>query len=290
VIREERVPNETVDTLLHATDARACVAAGARPWFAVRDHEQIDELFEVLRALDTALVVIDATDARDRSMAPSIAAIRHIFPALPILAYCSVPSGQSSVVVDVVRAGATGLIFRGIDDARYAMRAAIAGARRGSVGQRIHDEVALHLPAFALPLLHYAITRAADDPSVEDAATSLGVDRKTLLNWLRQAGGVGPREFINWIRLAAVAGMLEEGGRTAEQVALASGFASGASFRNMLQRYTGLTSSQVRTEGGMTRVLAGLIAALSTEAESDAAPRKPMAYTDMSVFAQRRRA
>jgi AraC-like DNA-binding protein len=290
VIREERVPNETVDTFLHATDARACVAAGARPWFAVRDHERIDELFEALQSIETALVVIDATDGRGRSMAPSIAAIRHIFPALPILAYCAVPAGQSSVVVDVVLAGATGLIFRGVDDARYAMRAAIAGARRGSVGQRIHDEVALHLPAFALPLLRYAITRAADGPSVEDAATSLGVDRKTLFNWLRHSGGVGPREFINWIRLAAVAGMLEEGGRTAEQVALESGFASGAAFRNMLQRYTGLTSSQIRTEGGMTRVLSRLIAALSAETESDAAPRKPMAYTDLRVFAHRRRA
>jgi len=284
------VPNETVDTLLHAADARACVAAGARPWFAVRDHERMDEFFQALRSLDTALVVIDATDARGRSMAPSIAAIRHIFPALPIMAYCSVLAGQSSVVIDAVLAGATGLIFRGVDDARYAMRAAIAGARRGSVGQRIHDEVALHLPAFALPLLRYAITRAADDPSVEDAATSLGIDRKTLLNWLRHCGGVRPREFINWIRLAVVAGVLAEGGRTAEQAALESGFASGAAFRNMLQRYTGLTSSEIRIEGGMARVLAGLIVALSAETEGDTAPGNPMAYTDMRMHSQRLRA
>jgi AraC-like DNA-binding protein len=284
------VPNETVDTLLHAADARACVAAGARPWLAVRDHERVDQLLEVLRAVDTALIVIDAADARGRSMAPSIAALRHIFPSLPILAYCSVPAGQSSVVVDVVLAGATGFVFRGVNGARYAMRAAIAGARRGSVGHRIHDEVALHLPACALPLLRYAIARAADDPSVQDAAKSLGVDRKTLFNWLRHSGGVRPREFINWIRLAVVAGMLEAGGRTAEQIALESGFASGAAFRNMLQRYTGLTSSEIKTEGGMTRVLAGLVAALSADTESDAAPPKPMAHTDMSVFAERRRA
>ena len=56
------MPNETVATLLHAADARACVAAGARPSFTVRDHDSVDELLETLRTLDVALVVIDATD------------------------------------------------------------------------------------------------------------------------------------------------------------------------------------------------------------------------------------
>jgi AraC-like DNA-binding protein len=282
------VPNETVATLLHAADARASVTAGARSWFGVRNHDRIDELFETLRTLDIALAVIDATDGRGRSMAPSIAAIRHVFQTVPILAYCSLPPGRSSVVVDVVRAGATGLVLRGVDDARYAMRAAIGAARRGSVGQRIHDEVALHLPPFAHPLLRYAITRAADDPSVEDASVSLGVDRKTLFNWLRHTGAVGPREFINWIRLAIAVGMFEERGRSAEQVALESGFASGAAFRNMLQRYTGLTCSQIRNDGGMTRVLAGLISALSAETQGEAFRAKPLSHSEMRVTAQQR--
>ena len=272
------MPNETVATLLHAADARACVAAGARPSFTVRDHDSVDELLETLRTLDVALVVIDATDRQLRSMASPIAAIRHNFPTVPVLVYCSVPAGHSSVVVDVVRAGATGLVFRGIDDARYAMRAAIGAARRGSVAQRIHAEVALHLPEVAHPLLQYAITRAADDPSVADAAASLGVDRKTLRNWLRRAGGLRPREFIHWIRLALVVGMLEDPGRSAEQAALEAGFPSGTAFRNMLHRYTGLTCSQIRNGGGLACVLGRLLSSLSAETEE--AVRRPMPVPD----------
>ena len=206
------MPNPMVAVLLHAADARACVADGARPGFGVRYDTCVDQLLETLRTLAVALVIIDAADAQGRSMGSAIAAIRHGFPSVPVLAYCPMPSGRSDVVVDVVRAGATGLILRGIDDTRPAMRAAILSARRGSVARRIHDEVALHLPPAALPLLRYAVSRAGDEPSVEDAAASLGVDRKTLFNWLRDCGQVRPREFINWVRLAIVVGMLEDPG------------------------------------------------------------------------------
>lgn len=279
------MPNETVATLLHAADARACVAAGARPSFDVRHHECVDELLATLRAADVALVVIDATDRHMRSMATAIATIHEAFPTVPVLAYCSIPSGRSSVVVDVVRAGATGLVLRGIDDARYAMRAAIGEARRGAITRRIQAEVALHLPRFARPLLRYAVTRGSDECSVGDAAASLGVDRKTLFNWLRQSGGLTPREFINWIRLAVAMGLLEDPGRSAEQVALECGFASGTAFRNMLRRYTGLTCSQIRNDGGLGRVLAELTAELSAEPEEP--PRRPILVSDANLPAAR---
>ncbi len=57
-----------VAVLLHAADARACVADGARPGFAVRQHACVDALLETLRTIAVALVVIDAADASGRSM------------------------------------------------------------------------------------------------------------------------------------------------------------------------------------------------------------------------------
>lgn len=282
------MPNPLVAVLLHAADARACVADGARPGFGVRYDTCVDQLLETLRTLAVALVIIDAGDAQGRSMGSAIAAIRHGFPSVPVLAYCPMPSGRSDVVVDVVRAGATGLIFRGIDDTRPAMRAAILSARRGSVARRIHDEVALHLPPAALPLLRYAVSRAGDEPSVEDAAASLGVDRKTLFNWLRDCGQVRPREFINWVRLAIVVGMLEDPGRTAEQAALESGFASGTAFRNMLHRYTGLRSSQIRGEGSVESVLARFLAVLVAETDADSTEPIPVSDAEIRASAQHR--
>jgi AraC-like DNA-binding protein len=281
------VLNPTVAVHLLAADARASVAAGAHPWFTVRHHTSVDQLFDTLRTVDVALVVIDAADAQCRSMASVIATIRQSFPTIPVLAYCAMTGGRSSTVVDAVRAGATGLLLRGIDDARHAMRAAITSARRASVAQRVHDEVALHLPAVAHPLLLYAVTRSIDDPSVKDAAASLGVDRKTLFNWLRNAGGVRPREFINWVRLSIVVGLLEDPGRTAEQVALQVGFSSGTAFRNMLQRYTGLSSSKMRGEHGLARILALFLAELTAETDDGSRRLIPVASEETPVSARR---
>jgi AraC-like DNA-binding protein len=157
-----------------------------------------------------------------------------------------------------------------------------------SVAQRIHDEVALHLPAVALPLLRYAVARSGDDPTVEDAAANLGVDRKTLVNWLRTCGTVRPFEFIAWIRLAIAAGMLEDPGKTIEQVALDAGFSSAAAFRNMLRRYTDLSCSDIRMEGGLARVLARFLLELTPETERDVPSAMPMPEAELHVPAQHR--
>jgi len=222
----------------------------------------VDELLVTLDEGRVDLVVVDAIDAAGRSMAPGIRAIRSGFPTIPILAYCSLSSGASATVLDAAQAGATGLVFRGVDDAGYAMRAAIRSARQHSAAQRVHDALSPRLPPAAQPFLRYAISRAGDDPTVDDAARNLGVDRKTLFNWLRRSGSIGPRELINWTRIAIGVGMLEDPRRTAEQVAMDLGFASGTAFRNMLRRYTGVNCSEIRVGGGLDRVLAMLAARL----------------------------
>ena len=135
----ERVPKPVVAVLLHAADARANVAVGVGASLAVRQHASMDELLATLDEGRVDLVVVDAIDAAGRSMAPGIRAIRSGFPTIPILAYCSLSSGASATVLDAAQAGATGLVFRGLDDAGYAMRAAIRSARQHSAAQRVHD-------------------------------------------------------------------------------------------------------------------------------------------------------
>ncbi len=256
----------TVAILVRAADARARVAAGVLDGFAVCHCTSVNDLHAATRLGDLALVVIDAVDATGGSMASAITSIRHGFPTIPILAYCTLSRAASAVVLDVARAGVTGLVFQGVDDERHAMREAIRAARHGSVTQRVYAEMAPCLPSTLHALLRYAIGRRADAPSVDDAARALGVDRKTLFNWLRPCGQVGPREFINWIRLSIAVGMLEDPRRTAEQVALELGFASGAAFRNMLQRYAAASCSDMRGADGLPMMLAQFKSRLTTVA------------------------
>lgn len=261
-----------IAVLVHAADARAYVSAGAADGFAIRHHADARELLATLDDPNVVLVVMDAADASGRSMAGTVEFIRKNFPTLPLLAYCALASSGSGAVVDVVRAGASGLVIRGVDDSRHAMRSAIQSAQQGSVVHRIVSLVSPHLPPVAAPLLRYALSRAVDDPSVADAARELGVDRKTLFNWLRPCGSVGPREFINWVRLAMAVGMLEDSRRTTEQVALAMGFASGTAFRNMLRRYADARSSDVRGAAGFVHVMTRFVDRLAPVDDTRNAP------------------
>lgn len=261
------MPKPVVAVLVHAADARACVAAGVGTGFEVRHHTTVLALLSTLDEGNLALVVVDGVDVAGRSMASAVTSIRQGFPSVPILAYCSLSANASAAVLDVARAGVTGLVFRGVDDVGFAMRAAIRSACQRSIAERVYREVVPYLPIGAHPFLRYAVSRAADDPTVDDAATSLGVDRKTLRNRLHHRVGLGPREFINWVRLTIGVGMLEDPHRTAEHVALELGFPSGTAFRNMLQRYTGVNCSEIRGAAGLERVLALFTSRLAADTQ-----------------------
>ena len=125
------MPKLVVAVLVHAADARACVAAGVGSGFEVRHHATVQALLTTLDEGHLALVVIDAVDPAGRSMASAVMSIRYGFPTVPILAYCSLSPSASATVLDVARAGVTGLVFRGVDDVGCAMRAAIRSAVQG---------------------------------------------------------------------------------------------------------------------------------------------------------------
>jgi AraC-like DNA-binding protein len=252
------VTTPTIALYLRSSHAYAYVAGGLSDRRAARSHSSAADLLTTLAAESVTLVVLEAADERGRSNASVVAAVRSRHERVPILVVCSLEGGQSELVLQVVRAGATGLLFRGVDESRHAISAAIQHAQRNSISQCIYDELAALLPLSATPLLRYAISCAGDEPSVKQAARDIGVDRKTLFNWLRRSRGMSPREFLNWVRLTIAVGTLENTGRSAEQVALEIGFASGTAFRNMLHRYTGETSSQIRAHGGFSRTLARL--------------------------------
>jgi AraC-like DNA-binding protein len=83
----------------------------------------------------------------------------------------------------------------------------------------------------------------------------MGVHRKTLVDRLKAAHLPSPRAMIGWCRLLMAARLLDDPGRTVEQVALKLDFPSGAALRNMFKRYTGLRTTEVRENGGVRCLL-----------------------------------
>ena len=66
---------------------------------------------------------------------------------------------------------------------------------------------------------------------------------------LATIGLPSPGALISWGRLTMAALFWQECGGTVEQAALAAGFGSGAAFRQMLLRHTGLSASELRERG-----------------------------------------
>jgi AraC-like DNA-binding protein len=243
-----------------------------------------------LATRSAVLVVVDAVDGAGRSTSALIERVRAQRSALPILAICSPSASGSSAVLEAARAGVSGLIFRGVDDSRFVIRQAIRSATQGSVTRRIYERVSPVVAAGLQPFLRYAISRASDDPSVDEAAKTLKVDRKTLLNRLQANGEVSPRQFLNWIRLAIAIGLLEDGGYTVHRAALEAGFTSPSSFRNMLKRYTGASCADCRARGTFDRVLSTFLERLGMR-RADPAPiemDEPAATREWSASEGRR--
>jgi AraC-like DNA-binding protein len=194
---------------------------------------------------------------------PLIRQIRDAFPDLPVLAYCDPQRVGSGQIVEIVRAGATEILLRGFDDVRFVLTRAIEQARRQCIVDRIYERVAGQLPPDARPIVAYFLQHGATGPSVADAAAALGVHRKTLVNRMTAAHLPPPRVISSWCRLLTAAHLLETSRKSANRVALELSFPSGTALRNMLQRYVGLTPSELRTRRCVETVAELFVRAMS---------------------------
>ncbi len=227
-----------VDGVAHVRDARARLAAG-----------------------DVRLLVVGPRDAGGLAVAPFAAEVRSRWPSVTVVAYSASGAGSSEDILALARAGVHALVVRGVDDERYAFRAALRAAEQACVSRLVYERVRDHLPAAVAPLVALYLRADGEPPSVAAAAEALGVHRKTLVNRLAAVGCPTPRALRTWCRLFVAARLLEEPGRTVESVAMQLDFDTPAGLRNTLKRYTGAGAGAVRAAGGLAHVLARFNAA-----------------------------
>jgi AraC-like DNA-binding protein len=232
--------------------ARLCDALGGSAALLV-DRCAHDHLIRA-EVEPVVLSIVEITESTASAHVSAVRQLRAGFPSLPVLAYCD-PSGGTSSIVDVVRAGAASLLLRGVDDTPARCRDAIMRARRSAIAERVFGELAPLLSNDGRVFLRYAIEHCATDVSVDQAARDLGVDRKTLTNWLARAGAPRAREFLSWVRLAVAAHLMSDPGRSAEHVAHMLDFPSGTALRNMVRRYVDVTTAELQQRGGAHLVL-----------------------------------
>lgn len=247
------VPSRVVATLL-GTVALSRVRA-ALPADSLVRVSLVRDLIVIARSRPLSFVVTEPWDRAGTPVSPAIKWLKTAYPSVPVIAYCSQNGPSYHETVSLARAGIDGLIIRGIDDEPTALRGALDVAQRGCVQAVVIEAVKEIVHPDTAGFIEHCLIHAGPSLSIRRAASALGIDRKTLLNRLTQQRLPAPREIMAWCRVLVAARLLEDPGRSVEQVGFTMGCGSGTALRNLFVRHTGLTPSQVRAHGGMRHVL-----------------------------------
>lgn len=199
------------------------------------------------------VVVVDSRDAHGESTLPIVRRIREGFPSVPVILYLS--SALSREVLQFARAGVTELVLRDTDDMKVMLRSSLTSAADHGSARAIAAELEPLVPPNVAEMIRYCLENGRRALTVEEVASAMKVHRKTLVDRLNAARLPPPSAIIAWCRLLLSARLLEDPGRSIEQVALLLDFPSGTSMRNMVKRYTGLRTGEVRENGGVRCVM-----------------------------------
>lgn len=242
----------------------------ARQWLR-RSTEQWARLTlaESPAAVDAALqraradvLILEVDVARD-SLEPFVRHLRRQYPSLAVVLYCPPSTRIAREILKLAKAGADELIAEGFDDDGRSVRRIVAAAATSRCSARSLAILGEHLPSRAKDIVARSLELASAPISVRQLAAAVGVNRKTLVNRLTAAGLPGPSVLISWCRVLIACELLQDPGRSVEQVALLLGFGSGVALRNMFRRHLRLRPSALREPGAadavMDRLLAGVM-------------------------------
>jgi AraC-like DNA-binding protein len=240
------------------------------------------ELLDVALRRSVHLILTELRDSSGALLTPTVRRLHSQFATIPILACCSLTPGVSAELLDLMHAGISGIVFRGLDDIGQALRSALDCVDDRCLASTV---TAAAVDAAGSPegrmIIAYCIENARTAPTVAQMAGAIGVSRKTLVNWMRRAHLPPPRATICWCRILLAARLLAASGRSVESVALELGFGSGTELRNMLRRYTHLRPREIRGYAGFQQVLTlfmreGSGCATSSANDTENIPYKPI--------------
>lgn len=202
-----------------------------------------------------AAVIAEPFDVHRTPVAPTIARLRAEYPGVALIGLCQPAHKHSREIVALVHAGVHELVFRGVDDSKETLRQTLARASQTSAAREVLNTLRPHLTADALVIVETTLQYAWNDFTSRSLAQVLGMNVKTLVKQCRCCGLPTPGALLNWIRLMVVAYLLDAEGRALEHVASAFGLESASPLRNLMKRYTGLRSLEVRDGGGVRVVI-----------------------------------
>ncbi len=249
---QRRTPTIAATVVTRQTEAQVRHALRG---FEVVSSRLIRDFVAIARSIAVAIVVTEPWDMSGAPMAPTIRWFKGEYPSVPVIVFCDHSATAHHEAVPLVRAGIDTLVLRGIDDGPTALRVAAEAALRGCVQRETIEAIKSVVRSDAAAFIEYCIEHASEAVSVSNAAKALGIDRKTLLNRLATQDLPLPREIVAWCRLLLAARLLDDRGRSIEQVGFAIGCGSGSALSNLFVRHCGSRAAEIRERGGVRYVL-----------------------------------
>lgn len=213
-------------------------------------------LTQTTDSIDT--VVLPARDADGRDAGRIVREIAVGRPRTAIVVWCDARSEHSLEIRAMAVAGAHQFLFLGMEDYGVSLRAVLDLAKRQCGAEWVMERLSRVVPSLLHPMVEATLARPDAIRSMPELASAIGVHRKTLFNHCRRVEFLAPAELIAWARLAMVAYLLETTPCTVERIALELGYASDTALRNTIKRYTGQRAGEIRSAGGVERVIQAL--------------------------------
>jgi AraC-like DNA-binding protein len=220
--------------------------------------ESVADVLQALRANWSGIraVVLEARDASGRPTAGLARQVTRLFPATPVIGYCSMRAEASQDIIALASAGVHEILFKNHDDQTVLLRGILRSAEQVCAGDLVLHHLGSRLPPRIRPLVEYVLANPEDAHSVERVARALGVHRRTLAYHCRAAGFLPPGAVIAWCLLLLTVGLLVVPGVTVERIALQLNFPSATALRNMLKRYTGRRPNDLRSRNALAELCA----------------------------------
>jgi AraC-like DNA-binding protein len=202
---------------------------------------------------EVRLLICEAHDAHGHA---TDALLEYVALEHPSVATVGVASrlGDGDDLLRLARSGVHALLFEEDRRTPLVVRRVLSEAATRCRNAHVWGDIAPMTPDRVRPIVAYGLKHAHQALTVDGVARALGLHRKTLAERCSIAGTLPPQQMLGWCRLLAAAVLLEDRGRPVDHIALELDFPSGAAFRNMLKRYTGLSPAELRARGTITEM------------------------------------
>ena len=262
----------TIAAFVSDRAARLRLSAAVKRYAQLCFCGELRDLVPAVGAGPASTVVTEWRDTVGGTAGDTVRLLHADYPRVPILLYVELTPQSARDILAATQAGVSEIIIAGVDDLNDKLGQRLAAARSAALTSQVMSQVADIVPRSSARLLEYLLGNARRAPTISATAQALGVHRKTLALRCARAGMPTPSALSSWARLMLAAQRLEEPGRTTERAALEAGFESGSAFRNMLRRYTDLSPSEVREQGGSLLLSRLFVACLMNTRASASAP------------------